>query len=100
MRIVLLLGLIASVQAGHSLHHTHPGSLTNVRRGSATNDDTLQTTATASGEKYKVKSGDTCSSIGKSTGATWAQLISWNSEINSQCSYVFIFGNLFKKSLV
>ncbi|CAI7672479.1 unnamed protein product [Penicillium manginii] len=33
-----------------------------------------------------VRSGDTCSSIGKSTGATWAQLISWNSEINNQCS--------------
>ncbi|KAJ5109961.1 hypothetical protein N7532_002606 [Penicillium argentinense] len=35
---------------------------------------------------YTVQDGDTCASIGKENGVTWAQLLSWNSDINSQCS--------------
>lgn len=64
--------------------------------GSVISDDALEATATASCKKYMVRSGDTCSSIGKSTGATWAQLISWNSEINNQCSYVTILSYVWK----
>lgn len=35
---------------------------------------------------YTVQAGDTCVSIGRSTNATYAQLLAWNSEINIQCS--------------
>ncbi|KAJ9491845.1 hypothetical protein VN97_g1401 [Penicillium thymicola] len=50
------------------------------------NHHVIRGAATSDCKTYEVQSGDTCASIGKSTGATWAQLISWNSDINSQCS--------------
>lgn len=72
MKGLVYFVVIASVQASHfahqSLHRRATGS---------TNCKT-----------YTVQSGDTCASIGKSSGATWAQLLSWNSDINSECSYV------------
>jgi hypothetical protein len=39
---------------------------------------------------YTVETGDTCTGIGKSQDVTWAQLLAWNSQINSVCSYVLI----------
>ncbi|KAJ6094428.1 hypothetical protein N7467_001941 [Penicillium canescens] len=35
---------------------------------------------------YTVETGDTCTGIGKSQDVTWAQLLAWNSQINSVCS--------------
>lgn len=37
---------------------------------------------------YTVGTGDTCTGIGKSQDVTWAQLLAWNSQIDSTCSYV------------
>jgi hypothetical protein len=72
MKGLAYFAMIASVQASHfahqSLHHRATGS--------------------PNCKTYTVQDGDTCASIGKSTGATWAQLLSWNSDINRECSYV------------
>ncbi|KAI8244851.1 LysM domain-containing protein [Colletotrichum sp. SAR 10_96] len=46
------------------------------------------TRATSGGcEAYSVQAGDTCSIIARSVNATYAQIISWNSEIDLTCSY-------------
>ncbi|OJJ84358.1 LysM peptidoglycan-binding domain-containing protein [Aspergillus glaucus CBS 516.65] len=80
MKGLVYFAVIASVQASHfahqSLHRRATGS---------TNCKT-----------YTVQSGDNCASIGKSSGATWAQLLSWNSDINSECSNL---GNLSGKDI-
>lgn len=39
-------------------------------------------------EPYVVQAGDTCLSIARSANATYAQIISWNDEIDLACSYV------------
>ena len=39
-------------------------------------------------DQYTVKANDTCLTIVRNTNATYAQLISWNSDINSRCSLV------------
>ncbi|KAJ0281888.1 hypothetical protein CBS470a_008049 [Colletotrichum nupharicola] len=45
------------------------------------------TRATSGGcEAYSVQAGDTCSIIARSVNATYAQIISWNSEIDLTCS--------------
>ncbi|KAK6215152.1 hypothetical protein QIS74_08171 [Colletotrichum tabaci] len=47
----------------------------------------VQTRATTGGcEAYSVQIGDTCASIARSVNATYAQIISWNSEIDLACS--------------
>ncbi|GJD02510.1 hypothetical protein ColKHC_11335 [Colletotrichum higginsianum] len=48
----------------------------------------VRTRATTGGcEAYSVQVGDTCASIARSVNATYAQIISWNSEIDLACSY-------------
>jgi hypothetical protein len=37
---------------------------------------------------YTLQDGDTCTSVGREHNATYAQLLSWNSDIDSMCSYV------------
>lgn len=37
---------------------------------------------------YTVQANDTCIGISNSAGATWAQILSWNSAIDKTCSYV------------
>ena len=37
---------------------------------------------------YNVGTGDTCTGIEKPQDVTWAQLLAWNSQIDSTCSYV------------
>lgn len=44
---------------------------------------------------YTVLAGDTCWNIMRTTGATFAQILSWNPTIDKQCTWVFgahIFG--------
>ncbi|KAJ6092110.1 hypothetical protein N7467_004079 [Penicillium canescens] len=66
----MYFAVIVSVQASHFAHQS------------------LHRRATGSPncKTYTVQDGDTCASIGKSSGATWAQQLSWNSDINSECS--------------
>ena len=37
-------------------------------------------------KKYSVQLGDSCWSIMRSTNATFAQILSWNSDIDRQCT--------------
>lgn len=39
-------------------------------------------------ELHSVQDGDTCSSIGSSAGASWQQIIQWNSILNQACSNI------------
>lgn len=72
MKGLVYFAVVASVQASHLGHQS------------------LHRRATGSHncKTYTVQDGDSCVSIGRSSGATWAQLLSWNSDINSECSYV------------
>lgn len=51
--------------------------------------------ASADCTAYTVLAGDTCWNIMRTTGATFAQILSWNPTIDKQCTWVFrarIFG--------
>ncbi|KAM7214751.1 hypothetical protein V8F06_009823 [Rhypophila decipiens] len=39
---------------------------------------------------YKIRSGDTCENIAQANGITFAQLRSWNTEINASCSNLWL----------
>lgn len=84
MKGLLYFAIVAFVQASLFSHSSHSHSR------SHTHSHLLQTTDSTNCKTYVVKSGDTCASIGRSTGVTWAQLLSWNREINSKCSYVTV----------
>ncbi|KAJ5120356.1 uncharacterized protein N7515_009744 [Penicillium bovifimosum] len=70
MKGLAYFAVIASVQASKFAHQS-------LHRGA---------TSSPSCNTYTVKDGDTCAKIGKSSGVTWAQLLSWNSDINRECS--------------
>ncbi|KAJ5139216.1 uncharacterized protein N7515_004064 [Penicillium bovifimosum] len=70
MKGLAYFAVTASVQASKFAHQS-------LHRGA---------TSSPSCNTYTVKDGDTCAKIGKSSGATWAQLLSWNSDINRECS--------------
>ncbi|KAJ5334421.1 uncharacterized protein N7506_008204 [Penicillium brevicompactum] len=70
MKGLIYIAVVASVQASHFGHQS------------------LHRRATGSHncKTHTVQDGDSCVSIGRSSVATWAQLLSWNSDINSECS--------------
>ncbi|RYP36756.1 hypothetical protein DL768_010914 [Monosporascus sp. mg162] len=59
--------------------------------GTAWAVNSRQILAQQSCQTYAVQSGDTCQSISETVGVTWAQIISWNPEIDQLCSNLETF---------
>lgn len=37
---------------------------------------------------YTVQSGDTCASVADANGLTWTQVVTWNPEVGTQCTFM------------
>ncbi|KAF9874785.1 hypothetical protein CkaCkLH20_07922 [Colletotrichum karsti] len=67
-----------------------PSTTTTAGNGIATPTPTLPDMVTNCDSFYMVKSGDTCAAIASKSGITTAQILSWNPNVGSSCSGLWL----------